>query len=117
LSSRKYETVEASDIDEHELALDLVQHPASALEVQADLVDACLHGHVHRGERRRAHVAIGAKTVAGSGNAGRRLRRPRRRSAADRRRPLRPSPQWLRSTTPQSKTKMQHSRRTPPDRR
>jgi hypothetical protein len=43
---------------------DLVQHPAAALEVQADLVDASLHRHVQLAQRGRADGAVGGEQVA-----------------------------------------------------
>ena len=44
--------------------LHLVQHPAAALQVQADLVDARLHRHVQLAQRRRADRAVGGQQVA-----------------------------------------------------
>ena len=57
---------EAGDVDDHQVAVlvHLVQHPAAALEVQADLVDARLHRHVQLAQRRRADRPVGRQQVA-----------------------------------------------------
>ena len=55
--------VETRHVDQHELALDLVQDPAAALEVDAQLIDARPDGHVHRGARRSTHCAVRCHAV------------------------------------------------------
>ncbi len=50
--------VEAGDVDQHELAFHLVQGPATALEIDSDLVDPLRDRHVHRGARARTDRTV-----------------------------------------------------------
>ena len=48
------------DVDDDEGAVQVMQHPAAALEVEADLLDALSHRHVHSRARPLAkHSVIG----------------------------------------------------------
>ena len=61
--SRKYGHIETGDIDQHELALDLVQHPAAAFEIEPDLVDTRGHRHVECGQRPWSDGPVRAEAV------------------------------------------------------
>ena len=56
--------LKSRDVDDQELALGVVEHPPSALEIRAQLLDARRDRHVERRERRRADGAVGREPVA-----------------------------------------------------
>ena len=55
---------ETRDIDDNEIGLDIVEHPARTFEVDPNLVDPGLDRHVHSAQGGRSDDAVAVEPVA-----------------------------------------------------